>query len=128
MKKVIIGLSGVLILAVAILLFTNARISDRVSKKAKTEVAKGCGKCPATTECAMVTEKPEAVANATGSGSVGCKNMACDQAKCKAAGCDMTKCKEGKCDPATCKSACAEGKGNMMSCDQAKCPMASKVK
>ena len=127
MKKVIIGLSGLVVLAVAVILFTNARPSTQQEKKVATEVSKECGKCPSAATC------PEAAAaakvsgpNTAGAATATAKTMTCDPEKCKAAGCDMTKCKEGKCDPATCKANC-EAKSAMKACS-ATCPMASKVK
>jgi hypothetical protein len=115
MKKVIIGLSGLVILAFAIILFTNAQSSKQEVKKATTEVSKDCAKCPTASACTKMTETK----GATGS---------CDMAKCKDAKCDMTKCKEGKCDPATCKTKCAEAKDDMKNCDMAKCQMKAAVK
>jgi hypothetical protein len=120
MKKVIIGLSSVVILAFAVVLFVNAQNAPQEVKKAAatTEVSKDCAKCPSAATCTKVSgpnaTAPEAKA----------ATKACDPAKCKAAGCDMTKCKEGKCDPATCKTKCAEGKA----CDPAKCTMKTPVK
>jgi hypothetical protein len=126
MKKVIIGLSGLVILAVAVILFTNARTSNQVAKKTATEVAKDCGKCPSAATCPGAAAAKVSGPNTAGAVTTEAKTMNCDPAKCKAAGCDMTKCKEGKCDPATCK-ATAEAKTEMKACP-ATCPMASKVR
>ena len=116
MKKVIVGLSGLVILAFVVILFTNAQTSKQEVKKATTEVSKDCAKCPTASTCTKMTEAKGPNATATTA-------AACDMAKC-----DMTKCKEGKCDPATCKTKCAEGKGDMKNCDMAKCPMKSAAK
>ena len=113
MKKVIIGLSCLVVLAVAVILFTNARPSTQEVKKAATEASKDCTKCPSSAACAKATDT---------------KAAACDMTKCKAAKCDMAKGKEGKCDPATCKTKCSEAKGDMKNCDPAKCQMKSTVK
>lgn len=118
MKKVIIGLSGLAVLAFVVILFVNAQNGTPESKKASTEISKDCAKCPSAATCTSMTEAKASTATAT---------VACDPAKCKAANCDMTKCKEGKCDPATCKVNCADAKGDMKNCDPAKCPMKSAV-
>jgi hypothetical protein len=127
MKKVIIGLSGLVVLAVAVILFTNARPSAQEAKKVATEVSKDCGKCPSAATCPEAAGTKVSGPNTAGASGVETKAMACDPAKCKAAGCDMTKCKEGKCDQATCKAKCAEAKGEMKDCS-ATCPMASKAR
>jgi hypothetical protein len=113
MKKVIIGLSGLVILALVVILFTNERTGTKEVKKAATEVSKDCAKCPSASTCTKMTET---------------KAAACDMTKCKEGKCDMTKCKEGKCDLATCKTNCAKANGEMKNCDPAKCPMKSTVK
>jgi hypothetical protein len=118
MKKVIIGLSGLVILAFAVVLITNAQTGTQEVKKAATEVSKDCSKCPSAATCAKAAEAKVVDATAT----------TCDPAKCKAANCDPAKCKEGKCDPATCKTKCADAKGDMKNCDPAKCQMKSAVK
>jgi hypothetical protein len=125
MKKAIIGLSSVIILAFAIILFVNAQSGPQEVKKAATEVSKDCAKCPSAATCTKVSG-PNATATASAT-STSTSTATCDPAKCKAAGCDMTKCKEGKCDPATCKVNCAS-KGDMKACDPAKCPMKAVVK
>jgi hypothetical protein len=113
MKKIIIGSSGILILVVAILLFTNAQNSSKDVKKTTTEVTKDCGKCPSSAACTSKTET---------------KAANCDMSKCKDTKCDMTKGKEGKCDPATCKMKSADVKDDMKSCDPAKCQMKTPTK
>lgn len=113
MKKAIIGLSSVIVLAFAVILFVNAQNAPQEVKKAATEVSKDCAKCPTAATCAKATET---------------KAAACDMTKCKEGKCDMTKCKEGKCDPATCKTKCADAKGEMKNCDPAKCPMKTVIK
>jgi hypothetical protein len=84
MKKIIISISGLLMLAFVVILFVNAQNSPGDKKKASTEVSVNCGKCPS----AAVSEKM------------------CPQS----ASCDPAKCKEAKCDPATCKANCAAAK------------------
>ena len=123
MKKVIIGLSGLVILAFVVILFTNAQNSKQEVKKAATEISKDCAKCPSASSCTKMSE-----AKGPSASTAAITPAACDPAKCKDAKCDMTKCKEGKCDPATCKTKCAAATGDMKSCDMAKCPMKSVVK
>jgi hypothetical protein len=93
MKKIIIGLSGILVAAFVIIMVANAQSSTQeVKKTTTTEMSAACGKCPSAATCTKMS--------AAGTTEV----KACDPAKCKAAGCDPAKCKEGKCDPATCKA------------------------
>lgn len=113
MKKAIIGLSGLVILVFAVILFVNAQNSSREVKKTATEVSMNCAKCPSASACTIMGET---------------KTSACDTAKCKQGKCDMAKCKEGKCDPATYKMKCAEAKGEMKNCDPAKCKAACAMK
>jgi hypothetical protein len=113
MKKIIIGLSGLAILAIAIVLFVNAKSNPQEVKKAATEISKDCANCPSAATCTTMAEK---------------KDAACDMTKCKDAKCDMTKCKEGKCDPATCKTKCEGMKGDMKNCDMSKCTTACPMK
>jgi hypothetical protein len=113
MKKVILGLSGIVLVAFVVIMVANAQSSTQEGKKASTEMSKGCGKCPSAATCAAKGDVVTADA------------VKCDPAKCKEMGCDPAKCKEGKCDPATCKAKCAAAEGKK--CDPAKCPgMATK--
>ena len=113
MKKVIVTLSGLVILAFVVILFVNAQNSAQDVKKSTTEVSMNCAKCPSAATCTKMNEN---------------KMAACDTAKCKQGKCDMTKCKEGKCNGATCKMKSAEAKGEMKSCDPAKCKSACPMK
>lgn len=108
MKKVLIGLSALVMLSFAVLLFVNAKSATLKSKKAATEAV---AKCAATGECAGVK----------------CEKAACNQTTCDQAKCDK------KCDPATCpkaqtcpglKEGCA--KQTASSGCKSKCPMAQK--
>jgi positive regulator of sigma E activity len=51
MKKALIGIAGILVMAVVIVLFINAREGDKVVKKATTEMKSDCGNCPVATAC-----------------------------------------------------------------------------
>ena len=51
MKKVIIGLTGMVIIAVVVILFVNARSSKAESTKATTEVAAKCAGCKDAATC-----------------------------------------------------------------------------
>ena len=110
MKKVIIGLSGLVILAFVVILFTNAQNSKQEVKKAATEISKDCAKCPSASSCTKMSE-----AKGPSASTAAITPAACDPAKCKG-------------DPATCKTKCAAATGDMKSCDMAKCPMKSVVK
>jgi hypothetical protein len=96
MKKIIIGLSGLVLISFVVILFVNAEISTKEVKKS-------------TKECTMVSAKCASTAT-------------CDSAKCKEMGCDPAKCKEGKCDPASCKASIAGGKCVMASKASSGCP------
>ena len=53
MKKVIIGLSGIVLVAFIVVMVANASTGDpKDAKKATTEVSKDCGKCPSAAACA----------------------------------------------------------------------------
>lgn len=113
MKKVILGLSGILVIAFVVIMVANAQNNTQEVKKASTtEMSADCAKCPTAATCAKMT-----AAKAS-------EVKTCDPAKCKEAGCDPAKCKEGKCDPATCKANCAVADGKK--CDPATCMGAAK--
>ena len=99
MKKVILGISGFMILAFVVVLFTNSQNSPQEVKKAGTEMSKECGKSPSASACGKMAE-----------------TKTCDPAKCKELGYDPAKCKEGKSDPATCKSISAKAGGETKKC------------
>jgi hypothetical protein len=107
MKKVLIGIGSVLIMAFVVVSVANANKSTQDDKKAKTEVKKDCSKCPNAATCDPSTAH---------------KTMTCDPEKCKAAGCDPEKCKATGCDPANCKAKCEKAGTEMKSCDPAACP------
>jgi hypothetical protein len=51
MKKIIIGLSGMVLIAVVVILFVNAKSSKAVADKPATEVAAKCAGCPSAATC-----------------------------------------------------------------------------
>ncbi len=104
MKKVIFGISALVILAFVVLTTVNAQSDEKKDKKAKTEAVKDCSKCPSAATC----ETAAGEAPIPGS-NVKHADMNCDPAKCK----------EGKCDPA-CKAGCDKA-GPDAKCDPAKC-------
>jgi hypothetical protein len=109
MKKTLIALSGILLIAFFVIFVANAGSKDpEGKKKACTEVAKDCGKCPAA-DCAKTAQ-----ADCT---------KKCDPAKCKEMGCDQARCKADGCDPAKCKANCKEATAEVKSCPQSKCKM-----
>ncbi len=56
MKKVLVGLSGIILVAFITLLFVNATSEDKKeSKKATTEMTTDCSKCPSAAACADKT-------------------------------------------------------------------------
>jgi hypothetical protein len=93
MKKVIIGLSVVAILAVVVVLFTNSRISGPETKKAKTEMSKDCGKCTSTCDQAKSKDSGSEVAVATpGSGNAEMEKPCCKEAGSMKKACEETAC------------------------------------
>ena len=99
MKKVIIGVSAVLISAFVIILAVNAQDKPQETKKCCTEQAKDGSKCPAAaSSCSKMKYGTTA------------EEKACDKSGCEA------KCKEGKCDHESCKSATASASGEAKKC------------
>jgi hypothetical protein len=107
MRKIIIGLSGLVILSLVVILFVNAENGTKEINKPSSEVKMNCAKSPSAAPCAMMGET---------------KSATCDPAKCKEMGCDPAKCKEGICDPATCKINCAGMKSEMAKSASPNCP------
>jgi len=84
MKKLLISIGSILIMAFVVILFVNATESKKETKKAKTEVKNTETTIPCSATCNHSTvDKPSA----------------CDPAKCKEMNCSH---KDGKCDPASC--------------------------
>ena len=111
MKKVILGISALLLLTFVVISAVNAQSDEKKEKKAKTETVKDCSKCPSASTCETAAgETPVPGSHAKQA------NMNCDPAKCK----------EGKCDPA-CKTNC-DKTGPDAKCDPAKCPHNASVK
>lgn len=107
MKKVIIGLSGLIVLTFLIIITVNAQSNDQKSRKANTEVSRNISPCPSSATC---------------QGLSGSKIAGCNSSKCSAMDCNLVKCKEVRCDPATCKggncdpSNCKGGNCNQVTC------------
>ena len=114
MKKVILSLSGILVVAFIVIMVANAQNNPQEVKKAATATSMDCAKCPSAAACPAMTAAKSAEAKT------------CDPAKCKEMGCDPAKCKEGKCDPATCKANCKSATGEMKKCNPAMCSAAVK--
>ena len=109
MKKVIIGLSAILISAFVVILAVNAQDKTQETKKSCTEMAKDGSKCAAgSSSCCKM--KYGATAD----------TKTCDQSKCKEKCGDQPKCAEGKCPHAEgCKSVCPMAAGEEKKCDKA---------
>jgi hypothetical protein len=56
MKKVLIGLSGMVILALVVILFVNAQSSGSDSKKPSSEVSAKCAGCKDAATCTEIKE------------------------------------------------------------------------
>ncbi|HAM10359.1 MAG: hypothetical protein A2X05_12825 [Bacteroidetes bacterium GWE2_41_25] len=87
MRKIIIGLSGIVLVAFIVVLVANASTGDpKDAKKAITEVSKDCGKCPSAAACADKAEAKTAEAKpCSASEKAPCAATAeakkCDEAK-----------------------------------------------
>lgn len=87
MRKIIIGLSGIVLVAFVVVLVANASTSDpKDTKKATTEVSKDCGKCPSKAECADKADTKTAEAKpCAAAGKTPCTDAKeakkCDEAK-----------------------------------------------
>ena len=99
MKKILIVLSGLLLIAVVIIKVANAQSTPQEVKKASTETKMDCGKCPSASSCAKMADAKTTNAKV----------------------CDPAKCKEVKCDTTKCTTSCSTSGTSMKSCDPAKC-------
>jgi hypothetical protein len=90
MKKVIIGLSGIVLVAFIVVMVANASTGDpKDSKKATTEMSKDCSKCPSAAKCTDMTGAKKCEVSNTGEAKPCCKNAStastetkkCDEAK-----------------------------------------------
>jgi hypothetical protein len=73
MKKIIIGLSGIIIVAFVVIMVANAQNNTQEAKKPASEVSADCAKCPSAAACATMADT---CASANG------KVMECDPAAC----------------------------------------------
>jgi len=103
MKKILYGLSGLIILTFVIVLVTSAQNNSCDTKKDASEISADCPKCPVAAAC---EKKSEA--------------KSCDGPKCKKACCESVKCKAGKDAPLACKSACSDAGEDIRKSDQPK--------
>jgi hypothetical protein len=108
MKKVIIGISAVLVSAFVIILTLNAQNNPQENKKCTTEVSKDCSKGTGTSGCCKMKYGTTA------------ESKPCDMSKCKEKGCDPSKCKEAKCSHEGCKANCEASASDGKQCDHAK--------
>ena len=108
MKKVIIGISAVLVSAFVIILAVNAQNNPQETKKCTTEVSKDCPKGPNASGCCKMKNAATAEAKP------------CEMAKCPGKVCDPANCKEGKCSHEGCKAKCETASGDTKQCDHAR--------
>jgi hypothetical protein len=99
MKKIIIAISGLLLVVCIVIKVVDAQSNPQDTKKASTETKMDCKKGPAVSCCSKMADSKTA------------GDKACDPAKCKDAKCDTTK---GK-------ACCANMKTGMKNCDPARC-------
>ena len=108
MKKVIIGLSALLVSAFVIILAVNAQDKPQETKKCTTEASKDCAKGASTSGCCKMKYGSTA------------ETKPCEMAKSNEKGCDHAKCKEGKCTHEGCKAKCETASTEGKQCDHAK--------
>jgi hypothetical protein len=101
MKRVLLGIAGVVMLVLVVVLFVNARESTREVKKTQTEL-----KVSASGPCMMKCTQ-----------NTGTKAQPCDPANCK----------RTNCDPSTCKGKCEKASVAVKSCDPSTCPGHAKM-
>jgi len=107
MKKIIIGLSGLIVLTFFVIFAVNAQNSDQKSDKPGSEISQNISQYPSM---------------ATGTCCSGTKMANCSGSRCSAVNCDASKCKAGKCDPATCRGGnCDTSNCKGGNCNQATC-------
>ena len=80
MKKILVALSGLLLIAIVIIKVANAQSTPQDVKKASTEQKMDCGKCPSAEACAQKADSTKCKAKST-------------TAKDEMKNCDTTKCK-----------------------------------
>ncbi len=110
-KKVIIGLTGLIVLAFFVIIAVNAQKNDKGVTKSGTEVSQNILPCASNTKGSCCTGSK--IANCCSAKSSG---MNCDVANCKASKCDPTKCKVENCNPATCNEGQCDQTRYMKSC------------
>lgn len=89
MKRIIIGLSGIILVAFIVVLVANASTGEpKETKKAATEMTKDCSKCPSAASCAEKTATCAKTADA--------KPCAAASKACCAGSTDAKKCDEPK--------------------------------
>ena len=117
MKKVIIGLSGLIVLTFFIIFAVDAQNNNKEVSKANTEISKDFSQCSSVATCPGFSSSKSAACN-----SSKCSAMNCGAAKCNGCKCDPATCKVGKCDPLTCKTNCkfasSEVKCGPMNCNR----------
>ena len=62
MNKIIVAISGVVLLSLAVVLLVSAQGKPEDSNKAQTEMSKDCAKCPEAATCADATTAEETTA------------------------------------------------------------------
>lgn len=109
MRKVLIGLSVLVVLTFVIILTVSAKNNDFQSKTTNTEISQDIACCASIDICCGISNSKIASCDPTN-----CSTMKCDQATCKGGKCDPASCKGVKCDQAT----CIGGKCNTAGCKQ----------
>lgn len=117
MKKVFIGLSGLIVLTFVIIFAVNAQNSNKQVSNANTEISNDFSQCPSAATCPGFSSSKSAACN-----SSKCSAMNCKAEKCNGGKCDPTTCSVGKCDLSTCKTNCksasSEVKCGPMNCNR----------
>lgn len=120
MKKVIIGLSGLVVLTFLIIITVNAQSNVQKSRKSNTELSRNISPCPSSATCQRLSGSKIAKCDSSKCSAMNCNQMKCKEGRCehaisKGGSCDPSKCKSGNYDQATCKTSCKGASSGMMS-------------
>jgi len=125
MKKVIAGLSGLVVFTFVIIFAINAQNNDKEVLKSDTKVSQKTLPCSSNSMCqGFSVQKTANCCSAEGSAmncnAAKCKEGKCDPSTCKVSTCEPASCKGSKCVPATCNTNCCSTSAGI-SCGRMNC-------
>ena len=106
MKRILLGITGVIMLAFVAILFVNAGENTPVVHNPQTEVKMDAAIGSCMMQC--INKKDT-------------KGQSCHPSNCKGTNCDPEKCKNAGCDHFNSIGNCAKACPEVKSCDPAKC-------